>query len=232
MTPSQFRWLLFGCTLLLFLFPPARATALVPLVCLDQDDAMALLNQARPHDALMDYVYGSMTDAEFAAVVASYGLVRVLDDPSGVLDVRRYAWQPSWRPSDKPIVAFNDTGSINCTALAVDAATPPPVQVLALFHVLAAYEHLIVNSMCADPNAVAILVSYSTTTGAPVYVTGCAPGHVCADASPDHGLFVATTTMILIACLILMITAFVSIHMVRRHLSAATNEYALLPKSV
>lgn len=231
MTPSQFRWLLLGITILLLFPPQGRATALVPLVCLDQDDALALLNQARPHDAWAAYAYGDVSDVDFAALIESYLLVRILDDPSGVLDVRRYVWPTLWRPSDEPIIAFNDTGSVNCTALAVDAVTPTPVQVLVLFHVLAAYEHLIVNSMCADPNAIAIFNGYSAH-GAPTYVTGCAPGRVCADASPDHGLFVSTTSMLMIACAVLIGAAFVSIHMVRKHLTAARGDYELLPKSV
>jgi hypothetical protein len=66
------------------------ATALTPLVCLDEPDAMTLLNQARPFDALMRYIYGDLTDVAFVTLLQGYKVVRPLNDPSGVLDVRRY----------------------------------------------------------------------------------------------------------------------------------------------
>jgi len=214
--------------LLLSLITLAWSTALSSLVCLDEDDAIALLNQARPHDALMVHLYSDLSDATFAALIQSYRVVRADGDTSGILDIRRYCHPTAWRPSTEPIVAFDGGTGINCTALAVDATTPPPMQVFILFEILACYEHLIVNSLCSEPNAVAIFVGYAAT-GAPIYTTGCAAGHVCADGQPDHGLFVATTVMVMVACVGLVVMAFVVVWLIRKHLSA---EYMLLPRAV
>jgi len=227
---KQFMSPLSICLLLALVFCVRAADDLTPLICLDEADALALVNAARPNDALMNYIYGDLTDAAFNAILQSYHLIRVIDDDSGILDSRRYCYPPAWRPSTEPIIAFNTTGGINCTGLSVNDTTPPPMQVFVLFQILACYEHLIVNSLCSDYNAVAILVGYSSTTGAPIYVQGCAPGHVCTDNSPDHALFVSTTVGLLVVFLALVIAAFVAVRMAKKHLAGSTTkEYALLP---
>src|SRR6185503_13264346 len=161
-----------------------HSAPLEPLVCLDEEDALNLLNQARPVDALMNYMYGALTDDEFSALIQRTKLVRIIDDPSGIVDIRRYVWASAWRLPDKPIVSFNDTGNINCTALDVGDATPSPDQVIILFHILATFQDLIVNDLCSSPNSVAIFVGTSSSTGAPIYVHGCEAGMTCSDTTP------------------------------------------------
>src|SRR6185503_18321597 len=57
-----------------------HSAPLEPLVCLDEEDALNLLNQARPVDALMNYMYGALTDDEFSALIQRTKLVRIIND--------------------------------------------------------------------------------------------------------------------------------------------------------
>lgn len=205
-----------------------RASDLTPLICLDEADALALINQARPHDALMHFFYSDYTDTQFTTLLQRYGLVRDIANTT-FLDVRRYCWPPAWRLSNESIIGFDTETGINCTALNVSEDTPQPAEVSVLFHILTCYQDLIVGDLCTDPNVNPVFVGFSNT-GVPLYVMGCLPGKVCADSAPDQAWFVGATTAGLVAFAVLIIGTFVSIHMLKAHLGPVT-EYAMIGKA-
>jgi hypothetical protein len=179
----------------------------------------------------MQFLFDDVTDEEFTELLQGYKLIRVADDDSGILDVRRYCWKASWRLSNQPIIAYNESTGVNCTAFAVDATTPAPVQVDVLFHIISCYRQLVLQDICADPNTIPIFVGFSTTTNAPQYIRGCAPNKICSDVSPDHNLFIGTTTTVIVAFVSLVIGIFVCIYLMKRHINAPLFDYAMLPRS-
>lgn len=204
-----------------------QASDLTPLICLSEEDALNLVNQARPHDALMHFFYNDYTDAQFTSLIQRYGLIRDITNTT-FLDVRRYCWPPAWRLAADAIIGFDAGTGINCTALNVSEDTPQPVEITALFHILTCYQDLIVGDLCTDPGVVPTFVGFSST-GVPLYVMGCMPGQICSDSSPDQNLFIGATTAGFVAFAVLIIGVFVAIYLMKAHLRASSSEYAMIP---